>query len=53
MPSVRVQCLLQRSDFHRMDVNKGHEEHNPVHSSRSFDLQNGLRDRSYSVEHEW
>ena len=53
MPGARVQRLLQRSDFHRMDVSKGDEEHNPAHSSRSVDLQKGLRDRSYSVEYEW
>ena len=48
MPGARVQCLLQRSDFHRMAANKRYEEHNPAHSL--VDLQKGLRDWSYSVE---
>ena len=51
MPGARVQCLSQRSDFHRMAASKRDEKHNPAHSL--VDLQKGLRDRSYSVEYEW
>ena len=51
MPGARVQCLSQRIDLYRMDVSKGDEEHNPVHSL--VEVQKGLRDRSYSVEYEW